>query len=53
MLTFWTVRMKEAVWLYQAVLESSRTAIVVIISMKDERGGQGHTSVSLLHQSAM
>jgi hypothetical protein len=36
----------------QGVLESSRTVIVVTASVKeDERGGQGHTSASLLHQS--
>jgi hypothetical protein len=34
--------------------ESSLTDVVVTISVKeDERGGKGHTSVSLLHQSAM
>jgi hypothetical protein len=38
--------------LYEVVLESSRTVIVVTASVKDERGGQGHTSESLLHQSA-
>jgi hypothetical protein len=33
--------------------ESSGTVIVVTASVKkDERGGQGHTSTSLLHQSA-
>jgi hypothetical protein len=36
------------------ILESSQTVIVVTASVKvDERGGQGHTSESLLHQSAM
>jgi hypothetical protein len=36
------------------VSEGSRTVIVVTASVKeDERGGQGHTSESLLHQSAM
>jgi hypothetical protein len=35
------------------VLEISRTIIVVTASVnEDERGGQGHTSASLLHQSA-
>ena len=35
------------------VFESSRTVIVVTVSAKEyERGGQGHTSESLLHQSA-
>jgi hypothetical protein len=34
-------------------LESSKTVIVVTASLKeDERGGQGHTSTNLLHQSA-
>jgi hypothetical protein len=33
--------------------ESSQTVIVVTASVKeDERGGQGHASASLLHQSA-
>jgi hypothetical protein len=36
------------------ILETSQTVIVVTASVKeDERGGQGHTSASLLHQSAM
>jgi hypothetical protein len=35
-------------------VRSSQTVIVVTASMKEyERGGQGHTSASLLHQSAM
>jgi hypothetical protein len=39
---------------YEVLLESSWTVIVVISSVKeDERGGQGHTSINLLHQSAM
>jgi hypothetical protein len=34
--------------------ECSRTGILVTASVKeDERGGQGHTSARLLHQSAM
>jgi hypothetical protein len=38
---------------YKVVLESSRTVIDATASVKDiERGGQGHTSESLLHQSA-
>jgi hypothetical protein len=38
---------------YKVVLESSRTVIVVTALVKeDERGGQGHTSASLLRQSA-
>jgi hypothetical protein len=38
---------------YEVVSESSRTVIVVTASVKeDERGAQGHTSESLLHQSA-
>jgi hypothetical protein len=37
----------------QGVSESSCTVIVVTSSVKeDEREGQGHTSASLLHQSA-
>jgi hypothetical protein len=38
---------------YEVVLESARTVIVVIASVKDdERGDKGHTFESLLHQSA-
>jgi hypothetical protein len=38
---------------YEVPLESSWTVTVAIISVKeDERGGQSHTSASLLHQSA-
>jgi hypothetical protein len=38
---------------YEVVLESSQTVIAVIASVKDdERGGQGLTSESPLHQSA-
>jgi hypothetical protein len=33
--------------------DGSQTVIVVTVSVKaDERGGHGHTSTSLLHQSA-
>jgi hypothetical protein len=36
----------------RGVSESSRIVIVVPVSVKEyERGGQGHTSASLLHQS--
>jgi hypothetical protein len=39
---------------YKMVSESSRSVIVVTALVKeDERGGQGHASASLLHQSAM
>jgi hypothetical protein len=39
--------------IYEVVSESSRTVSVVPTSLKeDEKGGQGHTSESLLHQSA-
>jgi hypothetical protein len=39
---------------YDVVSKSSRTVILVTASINDdERGGQGHTSESLLHQSAM
>jgi hypothetical protein len=39
-------------FLYELLSESSWAGIVVIASVKeDERGGQGHTSTSLLHQS--
>jgi hypothetical protein len=39
--------------LVRGVSESSWTVIAVAGSVKeDERGGQGHTSASLLHQSA-
>jgi hypothetical protein len=37
---------------YEVVSEISRTVIIVTASIKDERGGQGHTSTILLHQSA-
>jgi hypothetical protein len=38
----------------EVVSESSWTVFVVTTSVKDdERGGQGHTSASLLQQSAM
>jgi hypothetical protein len=37
---------------YEVLLKSSWTVIVVTALVKDERGGQGHTSASLLHQSA-
>jgi hypothetical protein len=40
--------------LYEVVSECSWTIIVVTAPVKeDERGGQGHTSASLFHQSAM
>jgi hypothetical protein len=39
---------------YEVVSKRSQTVIPVTASMKeDESGGQGHTSKSLLHQSAM
>jgi hypothetical protein len=39
--------------IYEVLSENSQTVIVVIASVKeDERGGQGHTSESLLHQPA-
>jgi hypothetical protein len=38
---------------YDVVSESLWTVIAVTASVKDERGGQGHTSESLLHLSAM
>jgi hypothetical protein len=37
---------------YEVVSKGSRTVMVVTASVKVERGGQGHTSSSLLHQSA-
>jgi hypothetical protein len=38
---------------YRVLLESSWTVIVIIASVKEyERGGQGHTSATLLHHSA-
>jgi hypothetical protein len=41
-------------YVYEGLLESSQTVIVVTASEKeDEWRGQGHTSTSLLHQSAM
>jgi hypothetical protein len=49
-------RSRLSSWLFQTYVvlsESSWTVIVVTASLKeDERGGQGHTSESLLHQSA-
>jgi hypothetical protein len=36
---------------YEVVSESSRTVIVVNALMKEKRGGQGHTSESVYHQS--
>jgi hypothetical protein len=33
-------------------LNSSGTVVVTALVKEDERGGQGHTSASLLHQSA-
>jgi hypothetical protein len=39
--------------MYEVVSESSRTVVVITaLVKKDERGGQGHTSKSLLHRSA-
>jgi hypothetical protein len=44
----------NAVLIYKILFDRSLTVIVVTASVKeDERGGQGHTSESLLHQSAM
>jgi hypothetical protein len=38
----------------RCLMESTQTVIVLTAWVKvDERGGQGHTSASLLHQSAM
>jgi hypothetical protein len=37
---------------YEVLSESSSVVIVLTASVKDERGGQNHTSESLLHQSA-
>jgi hypothetical protein len=38
---------------YEVISESSRTVIIVSASVKeDEKGGQGYTSASLLHESA-
>jgi hypothetical protein len=37
---------------YTVVSEGSRTIIVTVSVKEDERGGQGHTSESLFHQSA-
>jgi hypothetical protein len=37
----------------RGVPESSQTAAVTESVKEDERGGQGHTLASLLHQSAM
>jgi hypothetical protein len=38
--------------IYEVLLQSSWIVIVVTASVKEERGGQGHTSASLLHQVA-
>jgi hypothetical protein len=41
------------VGMYEVLSESTQTVIFVTASVKeDERGGQDHTSASLLHQSA-
>jgi hypothetical protein len=40
-------------YIYEVLLESSQTIIVVTASVEDERGSQGHTPASLLHQSVM
>jgi hypothetical protein len=41
-------------YLMKVLLDSSRTVVIVTASAKEnDRGGQGHTSVSLFHQSAM
>jgi hypothetical protein len=37
---------------YKFLSESSRTISVVTASVKGDRGGEGHTSINLLHQSA-
>jgi hypothetical protein len=38
---------------YEVLLECFQAVIVVTVLVKEyERGGQGHTSASLLHQSA-
>jgi hypothetical protein len=43
----------QLITIYEVVSESSRTVIVVTaLVKKDERRDQGHTSESLLHQSA-
>jgi hypothetical protein len=39
-------------WIYEVVSEISVTVAVENALVKDEGGGQGHTSASLLHQSA-
>jgi hypothetical protein len=51
-MTLWGSKGKS-LRLYEVVSESSQALIVVTVSVKeDEKGGQGHTSKSLLHQSA-
>jgi hypothetical protein len=41
-------------WIYKVVSESSRIFIIITAMVsEDEKGGQGHTSESLLHQYAM
>jgi hypothetical protein len=43
----------QTFYIYKVLAETSQTDIVVSASVKeDESGGQGHTSESLLHQSA-
>jgi hypothetical protein len=45
--------MPQGITIYKVLSESSQSVIVVTASVKeDEKGGQGHTSASLLHQSA-
>jgi hypothetical protein len=49
----YAVEMGLGVVTYEVISESSWAVLVVTASVKeDERGGQGHTSESLLHQSA-
>jgi hypothetical protein len=38
---------------YEVVSESGTFILVTASAKEDERGGQGHTSTSLLHQTAM
>jgi hypothetical protein len=47
------ILLNEFEFIYKVLLESPRTVIVVTALVKeDERRGQGHTSASLLLQSA-
>jgi hypothetical protein len=47
-----TLNIGFTVYICDMLLESSQIVVVTASVKEDERGGQGHTSASLLHQSA-